>query len=170
LSWRVMDEFLQPGSPTVTLRGGAILNGNYNGARLAALGNDANGVDLSVLIGKEITSAFALNAEFGVQNRSASVPNATYFEIGGRFRFAPGLSANFGYSSKKYGGNLDIGGAGFSPARFQQVRAERGLVKLGVGYAFAANQGVALNFAKVTSGRNTVKDDSIVGLSYTFGF
>jgi hypothetical protein len=170
LSWRVVDEFLQPGLPTVTVRGGAILNGNYDGARLAALGNDASGIDLSVLIGKEISSAFALSAELGVQNRSASVPNATYFELTGRVRLAPGLSANLGYSSKKYSGNLDIGGAGFSPARFQQVRAERGVVKLGLGYAFAANQGVALNFAKVTSGRNTVKDDSVVGLSYTFGF
>ena len=75
-----------------------------------------------------------------------------------------------GYSSSKFGGSLDIGGPGFSPARFQQVREERGVVKFGLGYAFAGNQGLALNVAKTTSGRNTVKDDQVVGLSYAFAF
>jgi hypothetical protein len=170
LSWRVLDEYEQPGLPTVTLRGAGIFKGNYDGARLAALGNDQNGVELSALIGKEVISGLALWAELGVQNRSGAVPNAKFIEVGARYRFAPGWSASVGYSDKKYGGDLDIGGAGFSPARFQEVRAERGVAKLGVGYAFAGNQGVALNLAKALSGRNTVKDDRIVGLSYTFAF
>jgi hypothetical protein len=98
------------------------------------------------------------------------VPNATFLEAGARYRFAPGWSASVGYSDKKYGGSLDIGGPGFSPDRFQQVRAERSVAKLGLGYGFAGNQGVALNLAKALSGRNTVKDDQIVGVSYTFAF
>ncbi len=170
LSWRVLDEFEQPDLPTVTLRGAAILKGSYEGARLAALGNDQNGVELAALLGKQFAGGFSVWGELGLQNRSGAVPNATFFELGGRFRFAPGLSASLAYASKKYGGDLDIGGAGFSPARFQEVKDERALVKFGLSYAFASNQGVALNLAKVTSGRNTVKDDRIVGLSYTFAF
>lgn len=170
VSWRVLDEFERPGLPTVTLRGAAIIKGNYDGARLAAIGNDENGFELSVLVGKELTPALALWAELGVQDRSGAVPKATLFEVNARYRFAPQWSATAGYSSKKYGGDLDIGGPGFSPARFQEVRAERGVAKLGIGYAFAGNQGVALNLAKALSGRNTVKDDQIVGLSYTFAF
>jgi hypothetical protein len=170
LSWRVLDEYERPGLPTVTLRGAGIFKGNYDGARLAALGNDQNGIELSALIGKEVISGLALWAELGVQDRAGAVPNARFIEVGARYRFAPGWSASVGYSDKKYGGDLDIGGAGFSPARFQEVRAERGVAKLGVGYAFAGNQGVALNLAKALSGRNTVKDDRIVGLSYTFAF
>ena len=112
----------------------------------------------------------AVWAGLGRQNRSGAVPSATYYDLGARYRFAPQWSASLGYSSKEYSGDLDIGGAGFSPARFQEVRAERGLVKLGLGYAFAGNQGVALNFARVTSGRNTVKDDQIIGASYTVAF
>jgi hypothetical protein len=170
LSWRVLDEYERPGLPTVTLRGAGIFKGDYDGARLAGLGNDENGIELSALVGKEVISGLALWAEFGVQNRSGAVPNARFIEVGARYRFAPGWSASVGYGDKKYGGSLDIGGAGFSPARFQEVREERGVAKLGVGYAFAGNQGVALNLAKVLSGRNTVKDDQIVGLSYTFAF
>lgn len=170
VSWRVLDEFASPGMPTVTLRGAAILKGSYDGARLAAVGNDENGFEVSALLGKQLTPAFGLWAQLGLQDRSGAVPKATFFEVGGRFRFAPGWSASLGYSDKKYGGDLDIGGAGFSPARFQEVRTERGIAKLGLGWAFASNQGVALNVASVVSGRNTVKDDQIVGLVYTIAF
>lgn len=170
LNWRVLDEFESPELPTLTLRAAAILKGSYKGDRLAALGNDANGFELAVLLGKQITSSFALWAEAGVQNRSDNVPDATYYGLNGRLGVAPGWSLSVGASRSQYGGNLDIGGPGFSPARFQQVKAERTLVKAGVGWAFAGNQGLALNLAKVTSGRNTVKDDSIVGLSYTYAF
>ena len=170
LRWRVLDEYENPALPTLTLRGAAIFKGSYDGARLASVGKDANGFEAAVVLGKQIIPALALWAEVGIQNRSDNVPNATFYEIGARFRFAPTWSASLGYSSKKFGGNLDIGGPGFSPARFQQVREERGVVKLGIGYAFAGNQGLALNLAKTTSGRNTVKDDQAVGLSYTIAF
>ncbi len=170
LSWRVLDEYERPGLPTLTLRGAAILKGSYDGERLAAIGNDENGVELSLLVGKEVIAGLSLWGELGVQKRSGDVPNATVAEVGARYRFAPGWNASVGYSDKRYGGDLDIGGAGFTPARFQEVRAERGIAKLGVGYGFAGNQGVALNLAKAVSGRNTVKDDQIVGVAYTIGF
>ena len=170
LRWRVLDEYENPALPTLTLRAAAILKGNYDGARLASVGKGANGFEASVVLGKQIIPALAVWAEVGAQKRSANVPNATFYELGARYRFAPKWSASLGYSHKKFGGDLDIGGAGFSPARFQEVREERGVVKLGVGYAFAGNQGVALNLAKTTSGRNTVKDDQVIGLSYAIAF
>lgn len=170
LNWRVLDEFERPGLPTLTLRVAAILKGSYQGDRLAALGNAANGSDLSVLLGQQITSSFALWGEVGVQNRSNSVPNNTYYGLNGRLNVAPGWSLSLGASRSQYGGSLDIGGPGFTPALFQQVKAERTLLKGGIGWAFAGNQGLSLNLAKVTSGRNTVKDDAIVGLSYTVAF
>ena len=170
LRWRVLDEFEDPALPTLTLRGAAIIKGSYQGARLASLGKGANGFEAAVVLGKQLTPTFALWAEVGAQKRSDDVPRATFVELGARYRFAPKWSASLGYGDKKYGGNLDIGGAGFSPARFQQVREERGVVKLGIGWAIAGNQGLALNLAKTTSGRNTVKDDQVVGLSYTYAF
>jgi hypothetical protein len=170
LNWRVLDEFESPGLPSLTFRAAAILKGSYDGGRLAALGNDANGVALAVLLGKQLSPAVAVWAEAGLQNRSDQVPNATYYGLNGRFNVSPQWSVSLGVSSKKYGGDLDIGGPGFSPSRFQQVRAERTLVKAGVAWALAGNQGLSLNLAKVTSGRNTVKDDSLLALSYTYAF
>ncbi len=170
LRWRVLDEFENPALPTLTLRGAAIIKGSYKGARLASLGKGANGFEAAVVLGKQLTPAFAVWGEVGAQKRADAVPGAIFVELGARYRFAPKWSASLGYSDKKFRGDLDIGGAGFSPARFQQVREERGVVKLGVGFAVAGNQGIALNLAKTTSGRNTVKDDQVVGLSYTYAF
>ena len=170
LRWRVLDEFEDPALPTLTLRGAALIKGSYQGARLASLGKAASGFEVAVVLGKQLTPALALWAEVGTQQRSDDVPRANFYELGARYRFAPNWSASLGYSDKKFGGNLDIGGPGFSPARFQQVREERSVVKLGVGLAIAGNQGIALNLAKTTSGRNTVKDDQVTGLSYTYAF
>jgi hypothetical protein len=170
LSWRLFDEYEQGGGPTVTLRAAAIRKGSYEGARLAALGNAANGYELSALVGKQLTPKVAVWAEAGFQNRSNSVPTATFFEVAMRYNVLPALSLSAAYSEKNYGGSLDIGGPGFSPARFQQVKAERGLVKLGAGYAIARNQGLAVSLARATSGRNSVKDDQVLGLAYTIAF
>ena len=170
LRWRLFDEFEDNSIPTFTLRAAGIIKGNYDGARLASLGKGANGYELAMILGKQLTSSFALWGEVGIQNRSDNVPNATFFEIGARYRFAPQWSASVGYSDKKFGGDLDIGGPGFSPARFQQVREERGVAKLGVAFAIAGNQTIALNYAKTTSGRNTVLDDQVLGISYTYAF
>jgi hypothetical protein len=170
VSWRVLDEFASPGLPTLTLRGAAIVKGNYDGARLAAIGNDANGFELSLLVGKEFGSVFALWAQAGVQERSGAVPRAYFADLGARVSLGAGLGLSLGYGGKEYQGDLDIGGPGFTPARFQEVRAERRLARLGLSYALAGNQGLALNLARAVSGRNTVKDDSIASLAYTIGF
>ena len=170
LRWRVMDEYETPSRPTLTLRAGAIIKGNYDGAKLAAIGKAANGFDVSAIVGKEFGSGVSVWGELGFQKRDSSVPTATYFEIGSRWRFAPKWNASLAYSDKKFGGSLDIGGAGFTPARFQQVREERSLIKLGLGYAIGGNQSIAVNFAKLVGGRNTVQDDSILGLGYSYAF
>lgn len=170
LRWRVLDEYESPALPTLTLRAAVIAKGNYDGARLASVGKAANGVELTVVLGRQVLPALAVWAQAGVQHRADTVPNAVFYEVGARVRLVPKWSVNFGYASKKFGGDLDIGGTGFSPARFQEVREERGVVKAGVGFAFAANQGLALNLSKATRGRNTVKDDRVIGLSYTAAF
>ena len=169
-NWRVLDEYESRGLPTVTLRAVAIISANYDGARLGALGKAANGYGLSVLVGKQIGSAFRVWGGLGLEDRSKGVPNAVFVDLNGAYSVTPQLALSVGYTSKKFGGNLDIGGPGFSPALFQNVREERQTARIGMSYAIAGNQSVALNLGKVTGGRNTVKDDLVVGLGYSFGF
>jgi Putative MetA-pathway of phenol degradation len=170
VNWRVLDEYTNRSAPTVTLRLAGIINGNYDGARLAALGKDASGYQLSVLVGRQITPQLSLWGSAGFEDRSRGIPNATFFDLNASYAVFPALSISAGYTSKRYGGDLNIAGPGFSPDRFQQVNEKRDTVRLGASYSIAANQSLALSFGKLVSGRNTVKDDRIIALGYTIGF
>lgn len=168
LSWRVADEYIQTHLPTITLRAGAIIKGSYDGARLASIGKDANAAELAVILGKTVTPWLSLSAQAGVQDYQDDVPTYYFYELGAHFTPAPGWSLGLGYAEKEGDTNLDIGGPGFTPARFQEVAEERSIVKASVGYGFG-NQGIALLYNQVVDGRNTVEDDSI-GFSYTYAF
>jgi hypothetical protein len=168
-NFRVLDEYNTRSAPTVTLRAAAIFNGGYDGAKLAAIGKDASGFEFSVLVGRQFNDAFKVWGGIGIEKRT-DIPSARLLDVNAAYTVLPGLSISAGYTNKAYGGNLDIGGAGFSPAKFQQVKEERSTLRLGAAYTIARNQSVAINFGKAIKGRNTVKDDRIVGLGYTVGF
>jgi hypothetical protein len=170
LNWRVVDEYEIRNAPTVTLRATGIINGNYDGAKLAALGKDANGFGLSAIIGRQFTSNFRAWGGLGYENRSSGVPNAVSVDANVGYRVIPALDLTAGYVSKKFDGALDIGGAGFTPAAFQRVKEQRQVAKLAASYAIAGNQTIGLSLGKVVGGRNTVKDDRIVGVNYSYGF
>lgn len=170
VNWRVLDEYESRSLPTLTLRAAVIINGSYDGARLAAIGKDTSGYELAATLGREIGKSFRVWGGLALERRGNGVPNATTIDLNGAYSLLPNLSLSLGYTNKKYGGSLDIGGPGFSPAVFQQVKEQRETGRLGISYAFGNNQSVSLNLGKAISGRNTVKDDRILGLGYSVGF
>lgn len=169
VNWRVLDEYESRKAPTVTLRLAAIANGGYDGARLAALGKSASGFELGATVGRQFGPASVWGG-LSFEKRGNGVPDATVFDLNGSYAVIPNLSLSLGYTRKRFDGSLDIGGPDFSPAAFQKVKEQRETVRAGVSYAIAGNQTIALNLGKVVGGRNTVKDDSIVGLGYSCGF
>ncbi len=170
VNWRVLDEFESRSLPTLTLRLAAIVNGSYDGARLAALGKDASGYELGATLGRQFGNAFRVWGGLSLEKRSNNVPTATVFDLNGAYSVTPNLSLSVGYTNKKFDGSLDIGGPSFSPAAFQRVKEQRETARVGASYAIAGNQTVAVNLGKVFGGRNTVKDSSILGLGYSYGF
>jgi hypothetical protein len=170
LNWRVLDEYENRSSPTVTLRVAAIVNGNYDGARLAAIGKDASGYQIGLLVGRQITPSLSVWGGLGFEDRSRGVPNATFVDLNAAYSVTPSLSLSLGYTTKRYGGDLNIAGPGFSPDRFQQVKEQRDTLRIGASYSIASNQSLSLSIGKLVSGKNTVKDDRIIGLGYVFGF
>lgn len=171
VSWRVMDEFATVNNvPTITLRGAAIIKGDYEGDRLAALGKAENGFQASALVGKQVGLNWGVSAELGYEYRSGDVPEASFVHLSAQYNPTSALGLSLGYSNKRYGGDLDIGGPGFTPERFQEVNEERELVKFSLNYAVGPSQGIAFTLATLTDGRNTVADDEIAGLTYTHAF
>lgn len=170
LQWRVVDEYIYPESPTISLRAAALIAGDYPTNTISSLGKGADGFELSAIVGKQITPKFSVWGEIGHQNRDNSVPDSLFYNLNAAVSFTPTLSGSIGFSRKTYSGDLDIGGVGFAPERFPEINEERSLVKVGLNYAFASNQGVSLNLATLTDGKNTVNDDLIVSVAYSYGF
>jgi hypothetical protein len=169
INWRVVDEFTAGGAPTVTLRAAAIIKGSYESESIVSLGKGANGVEVAAIVGKQF-GIVSLWGELGLQDRSNSVPKAIFYGVNVGFQFIPQLNLTLGYDNKEFDGDLDIGGPGFTGAdKFQQVAEERTVFKAGLNYSFVENQAIAVNFAQLTDGRNTINDDAF-SLSYAVSF
>lgn len=169
IKWRLVDEFETTGAPTVSLRAGAIIKGNYATGKIDAINDGASGIEVSALIGKYLTPAFSISGELGYRQRGNTVPKDTFGSIDVNYGFNSVVSASLGFSSVRASGNLDIGGPGFSPARFQEVKEERDLVHAGVNFNLLPGTSLSFNYGKVTAGRNTIKAD-VFGVAVTQAF
>ena len=167
VTWRFLDEFERRSAPSVAVRVGAIIAGNYQTQRPDSIGDGASGYEVSLLIGRYVTSAIGLHGELGIRDRNKGVPNETFLSLGADWRVLPALTASVGFTDTRASGNLDIGGPGFTPARFQQVAEKRSVANVGLSYAISPRFSVSGNIGKVTAGRNTPKANLYnIGLSF----
>lgn len=169
VTWRFVDEFEKRGAPTVALRAGAIINGNYQTLRPDSIGDGASGYEVSLLVGRYLTPSFGVRGEVGIRDRNRGVPNQTFLSVGADLRITPSLAGSIGFSSIRNSGNLDIGGPGFTPLRFQQVAEKRNFINAGLAYSVTERISINGNIGKVTSGRNTSKND-VYSLGVSFDF
>ena len=168
-SWRVVDEFEHAGAPTLTLRAAANIAGNYDVGKINAIGDKASGVDLSVLVGKYLTPKFTVAGELGYRYRNHAVPDDVWLGASLGYSVASFASVSAGYTATRSNGNLDIGGPGFSPSRFPEVREDRDLVSAGASFALAPRSSLNVNYGEVVGGRNTTKE-KIWGVSLATSF
>lgn len=169
IRWRVVDEFEGGNKPTVTLRAGAIIKGNYDIGKIDAIGDGASGVEVSALIGKFITPSLALSGELGYRYRDKDVPADLFGSIDLNYGINSLLSASIGYTKVQSRGSLDLSSPGFTPSRFPELREDRDLVRVGLGINVAPRTSVSLNYGKVIDGRNTTKAD-VFGISLSQSF
>lgn len=169
VTWRFVDEFEKRGLPSVAIRVGAIIAGNYQTQRPDSIGDGASGVEVSLLVGRYLTPNFGIRGEVGIRDRNRGVPNQTFVSVGADLRITPSLGGTVGFSSIRNSGNLDIGGPGFTPLRFQQVAEKRNVINAGLSYSVTERISLNGNIGKVTSGRNTSKND-LYSLGVAFDF
>ena len=169
VTWRFVDEFEKRSLPTVAVRAGAIIAGNYQTLRPDSIDDGASGYEVSLLVGRYLTPSFGVRGEVGIRDRNRGVPNQTFLSVGADLRITPSLSGSVGFSSIRNSGNLDIGGPGFTPLRFQQVAEKRNFINAGLSYSVTERISIKGNIGKVTSGRNTSKND-VYSLGVAFDF
>lgn len=170
LTWRLHDEFLSPSNaPSVALRVAATIKGDYETNSISAIGDGASGVEASLLLGKVFNSRFALAGDIGYRYREGDVGNEVLFNMSGTYFITPALSATLAYHWVDSRANLDIGGIGFTPERFDEVEEDIESVEFSLAYALTPSVSLNLGYGSVIDGRNTVDSDVVIaGIGFSF--
>ena len=169
LTWRMVDEDVNLGAPSVALRFGATISGDYDTGVPTAIGDDASGVEASLVVGKIMGGRFALSGEIGYRTRDNKVPDEAFLNANAFLVASPRLILNAQYHNTMAGGSLDIGGPGFNPSRFPETSEDVERIGLGATFNATPQLGFGLNWFTVVDGRNTADFDTIAATaSYTF--
>lgn len=171
LSWRLLDEFesFAEAAPTVTVRLGGIIAGDYDTGFLNAVSDGADGVEAGVMFGKILLAHNAgIQGEFTYRWRSSSVPDEWEASFGA-FKTVKGLTLSAGLRQKVAVGGIDILGPGFTLDRFTDVREKNLTAEVGVALKVVGDHSLRLGYARTLDGENTPKKNVVV-VATTFSF
>ncbi len=168
LTWRIGDEFIQDTGPSVALRAGITLAGDYTEGQVNSIGDGASGAEISLIVGKIITPMFSVSADAGYRYRDSDVDNELFASVRGFYSLTHQLHTSVGYSVIRADGGLDIGGPGFT-GDFTEVAEDVDIVELAVAYQFARSYQIGLGYGQVVGGRNTgLYDIASISFGMTF--
>ena len=169
LTWRIVDEDISLGAPSVALRVGATIAGNYGTGVPTAIGDEASGVEASLIVGRIMGGRFALSGEVGYRTRDNRVPDEAFLNAAAFLMATERLILNFQYHNTMAGGSLDIGDPGFTPRRFPETSEDIERIGFGATFNISSRLGFGVNWFTIIDGRNTADFDSIAAtVSYTF--
>jgi len=168
LRWLAFDQF--DGRPfTLALSAAALIAGDYDTGAITAIGDGESGFEVSILTGRTWASGFSWQGEIGYRQRGGAVPNEWFFSRTLGYTFDDRWSARVGWQSVDSRGDLDIGGPGFSPARFPEVEEDYDQWTVGVSVALTDRIVAALDYGRKYDGRNTARSDVLVaGLGFSW--
>lgn len=172
IRWNFLDEFEadSPYVPTLTLRLGGIVEGTYEESQPHSAGDGASGGDISLLFGKSFTNiGFGLFGDIGYRIRGENVPEDFFTSAGIYKTITGGLAAGFAYRHIEGLSGLDIGGPGFDPSRFPELKEIQQNVEFGLSYQDGGGRFYQIFYARTIDGRNTGEKD-IVGVSVLLPF
>lgn len=168
LTWRVNDE-LASDLPSVAVRAGAIIAGNYDTGYINSLGDGGNGYELSVVVGEFVSNRVGLSAEFGYRSRDSGIPSETFTNLTGVWLLGERLSLGLDYKVVNARDGLDIGGEGFDPTRFPEVEEDSELVAGRLYYNASESLSFAVFHAAVVNGRNAPAS-AVYGATISYSF
>ncbi len=155
--------------PTLSLRAGAIIAGDYEAGGINSIGDGESGWEVALLGEKILIGGLGLYGDFGYRQRANDVPDALY-GVAGLF-FGAGswtLSAGWQFDDSLEGGN--IGGPGFgSKFGFPQVEEDNQSLTASIGYTDGGGRSYTVFGASTFEGKNTASKN-ILGLSITIPF
>ena len=167
LTRSILDE-AEHGTPSLSIRVGAIIAGDYTVGRPNSIGDGADAFEVTLALGRVVSPRFALAADLGMRYSSDDVPRETFANLGMHFQASDRLGLYSQYQIKLSDGDLDIAGAGFTPAGFPETTEEYSRIRVGAGFALTPEVRLDLSYYDTLDGRNTADFDAVnLTISYT---
>jgi len=163
LTWRLRDELIHDAGPSVALRMGVTLAGDYTAGEINSIGDGASGAEVSLIVGKIITPTLSIAADAGYRYRDSDVDDELFASIRGFYSLTNQLHTSVGYSVVRANGDLDINDPEFR-MNFTELAEDADILEFSVAYQFARRYQVGLNYGQVVDGRNTGLNE-IAGIS-----
>ncbi len=170
VSYQFINQFAADnGLPTVTVRAGYTLGGNYETATLDAIGDGASGLDLSLLVGKSLTDQFSVSADLTFRQRDDDVADGVKYLISGFYSTPlPGLGLQLAAGGVRTDSNINIE-PGFDLDQLPQTDRDRDVLIAGANYGFENGVGLSVSYLALLNGTNVVDTDvTTFSISYSY--
>jgi hypothetical protein len=165
--YKIIDE-VDGGPFTATLGVAAIIDGGYTTGAITAVGDGGSGGQIAIAFGKQL-GPVSYSSSIGYRTRSSNVPDEIFGSSRLTLSFADRFSVFGGLSFTDSTGGIDIGGPGFSPARFPEVEEDYKLWNVGGAVSFTDNLSLNATYGQKFDGKNTAKSNFFrVGLGFSF--
>ncbi len=169
LRYNIAAEGADWSGPTVSLRAGAIIAGDYEEGDIDSIGDGASGWEVSLLGEKSVFENVGVYGDFGFRQRENDVPDAL-FGGAGVYVSAGSVTASAGWRFDNSLDGGDIGGAGFGESfGLPQVEEDDHSIVASLGFTDQGGRSYTLFGSHTLDGKNTAEKD-IFGLSITLPF
>lgn len=170
LTWRIVDEVISD-SPSIALRAGVILAGDYETGFINSLGDGGDGYEASLVVGRFLGDQLGLSAEFGLRRRNNDIPGERFANLSGIWFLNDSLTVGLEYRMVNSTSGLQIGGPGFAPDRFPEIEEDTQTVAARLYYSVNENFSLSLFGGAVIDGRNAAASNILgAAASYSFDF
>lgn len=165
--YKLLDEAAGQGL-TLTAGVAGIIDGGYRTGALPAIGDGGSGGQVALAAGRSF-GLFSLSGDIGYRTRSNNVPDEVFGSVNASISPVSGFSIYGGVAFTDSTSGLDIGGPGFSPARFPEVEEDYKVWSIGASANVTDQASINVGYGKKFDGRNTARSDFLrVGLGYSF--
>lgn len=170
VTYQWLNEYeLDDGTPTVATRLALVIAGDYETEIIDAIGDGASGLDLNLLVGRELSSLFSASADLGFRTRNNDVPDSFTYMFALQYSGLPRVGLQLALAGVRSDGDVDIGDPGFGVDQFPRTDRDSNWVLAGANFSIGNGIGFGLSYASVTSGRN-IPDSDIASISVNYAF
>jgi hypothetical protein len=165
--YKVIDE-VDGGPFTATLGVAAIIDGGYRTGAITAVGDGGSGGQVALAFGKQL-GPISYSSSIGYRIRSSNIPDEIFGGARLSLAFADRFSVFGGLSFTDSTSGIQIGGPGFTPARFPEVEEDYKLWNVGGAVSFTDSLSLNASYGQKFDGRNTARSNFLrVGLGLSF--